>query len=60
MDKIRCHKNLSSSEITYLRNITQPSMHVEYTDETNEIIINRTINPFELVFIQISLEYKEI
>jgi hypothetical protein len=35
-------------------------MHVEYTDETNEIIINRTINPFELVFIQISLEYKEI
>lgn len=58
--KLGAIKNLSSSEITYLRNITQPSMHVEYTDETNEIIINRTINPFELVFIQISLEYKEI
>jgi xylan 1,4-beta-xylosidase len=53
-------KNLSSSEITYLKNITQPSMHVEYTKETDTININKSLKPFELVFIQISLEYQEI
>jgi len=52
-------KNLSSNEISYLRNITQPSMHVKYSKETEEILINEVLKPFEVKLIQISLEYQE-
>lgn len=53
-------KNLSNNEIAYLKNITQPSLHIEYTDEVDEIVINRALKPFEIVMIQISLEYHEV
>jgi beta-xylosidase/AraC-like DNA-binding protein len=51
--------NLSKSEIQYLKNITQPALRIDYTDETDVIVLDETIKSHELLFIQIGLEYKE-
>jgi xylan 1,4-beta-xylosidase len=51
--------HLSHSEIMYLKNITQPALRIDYTEETESIHLSEMVKSHELLFIQISLEYKE-
>jgi len=51
--------NLSSSEIQYLKHMTQPGLRIEYTDETDIIYLSESIRSHEIKLIQVSLDYKE-
>lgn len=51
--------HLSNSEIQYLKNITQPAIRLSYSEETDLIQLDESLKSHEMMFIQISLEYKE-